>query len=90
MGFRYGDTPQGNPYLSLMVETLHQCDQGVLPHMIDCLKAKLTLSQVKLLDDRMTLIRKQFWIGRLRLPGPGFWTKGVNITGHEHRSVMQV
>lgn len=90
MQFRYGDTDHGNPFLSLMVETLHQTDQGIFPHMITTVKSTLTSDQIKLLDDRMKYFKTEFWIGNLRLPQEGFWTKQKNIQGHEYRSVMQV
>lgn len=90
MGFRYGDTEAGNPFLSLMVETLHQTDQGIFPHMLTALKLTLSSEEIRLLDDRMKLFKNFFWFGNLRLPQEGFWTNQTNIQGHEYRSVMQV
>jgi len=73
-----------------MVESLHQCDQGVFYHMVQSLKEKLNNKQLQILGTRMSIVSNEFSISHFRLPGEAFWTTDTNIQGHEYRSVMQV
>jgi len=89
-GFRFGTTDFGNPYRALMVESLHQCDQGIFVHMFECIKEQLAKNKLLILDSRLQIITKQYWISGLRLPGPTFFSSEKNIQGHEYRAIMQV
>jgi len=91
LGFQYGEYEFNNPYKALMVESLHQSDQGVFVHLTDILKGRKEFQKkLPILNLRMDVISKQFWYGGLHLPGGSFWTTDVNIQGHEYRSVLQV
>lgn len=79
-------------YRSLMVETLHQTDQGVFKHMVIEVKKMLGCSQgIQILDDRLNIIKREYGVGSsLRLPSFGIWIKTASVQAHEYRSVMQV
>lgn len=73
-----------------MVESLHQCDQGIFKHMVGLIREKFGVSVEKRLESRMKVIKDKYWIGSLQLPSLGIWTSGTGIQAHEYRAVMQV
>lgn len=74
-----------------MVESLHQCDQGVFGHMIEQLRGDIGVNTKLMIKDRMNTVSKDYWIGSLHLPDADrFWLDNINIQGHENRAVMQV
>ncbi len=81
-----------NPYDALMVETLHQTDQGVFKHMITILREDLLkYDALTSLEKRMKTLRDDYYIPSLKtIPGYGFWMNNTNVQGHEFRAVMQV
>lgn len=91
-GFKYGDTPIGNPYAALMVEPLHQTDQGVFRHLIELLNQTMfTSDMLESLDKRMQLLKDEYHNPSLpNIPGYGFWQNNTSVTAHEYRNVLQV
>lgn len=73
-----------------MFESLHQCDQGIFSHMMDLLRTHIGKTKLSIVEQRMQVLSKSFWISHLTLPTGRFWVDRINIQGHEYRDVMQV
>jgi Plavaka transposase len=87
------DTVYGNPYMSVMIETMHNVELGIWAHLISALRSSTRKRLLILLDERLQQIKSGTTIPGFRIPGSTdttYFLSGANYHAHEHRSIIQV
>jgi hypothetical protein len=96
-GFKAGETTIGNPYRAIHVDIMHQSDLGIFKTLVEIVRSmaisSACQSHLRVLDDRLLLIKKTSRYSSFRIPGTdkgGYFRSNANFAAFEHRAVLQV
>jgi hypothetical protein len=89
-GWGSGLTDFGNPYMAVMVDSMHHAELGLFKHQMDLIKRVLTPAQKGILDWRIEVVRTQHNLDGVRLPSQPYFSSDYSFFAFEQRALIQV
>jgi hypothetical protein len=89
-GWEGGETDTGNPYGTIMVDSMHHAELGMFVHIMVCVRCDLTTQQLEELDRRLQALRSADTLSGMRIPKGAYFKSGATLFAFEHRAVIQV
>jgi hypothetical protein len=89
-GWATGLTDFGNPFMAVMVDSMHHAELGLFKHQMDLIKSILTPAQKALLDWRVEVVRTKHNLDGCRLPSQPYFSSDYSFFAFEQRAMIQV